>query len=201
MAFWKLKRAPKPDAPEDRWSRLLAAIGGSATDLMLVTGPEDGGSVCTDWVGAVVSVSGADRRFPSLVDALEDGLFHPGCRHKLIVYRSEDGEAEAEFCTKIAVAGMTRRGEERGRMVMEATDAGEDAPRAQFMRWYDLARDKEKTITPELALHFCQEALGVLARRNVFGDDQPMIERVLKGRMQTVLRAHQRTNSAKAAVE
>ena len=64
-----------------------------------------------------------------------------------------------------------------------------------------LAQVAEKAQKPELALHDCQEALGVLTRQRVFGDDQIMIERVLKGRMQTMLRAHQRANGAGTAVE
>src|SRR5689334_4934750 len=114
MLFWKRKRDAAPTGPGAHWSALLGAVSEAKTDLMVVVGPEDGGSVCTDWVGAIVSVSGADKRYPALVDALEDGLFHEGCRHKLIPYRAQDGEAEAMFCTQIAIAGMTRRTHDRG---------------------------------------------------------------------------------------
>ncbi len=190
--FWKRKHTGRQDGPAARWIDLLRTIGESSTDLMLVTGPEDGGSVCTEWVGAVLSMSGVDLRFPSLVDAVEDGLFHPGCRHRLMPYRPEEGEKEAIFCTKLAVAGMARRIEDRSRALASPADAGGEGHRAEFMRWYDLARETQKANPPEIALLYCQEALGVLGRHNVFGDDQLMIERVLKGRMQTILRAQQR---------
>ncbi len=203
MLFWKRKRDTQQNGPTARWSALLDAVGQANTDLMVVVGPEDGGSVCTDWVGAVVSVSGVDLRFPALVDALEDGLFHAECRHKLIPYRAEDGEAEALFCTKIAITAMAQR--ERNRRTTPAQppnpDSGDGSPRAQFSVFYDGAREAEKAQQPQIALHYCQEALHLLAQHEVFGDDQLMIERVLKGRMQTILRAHQPSNPNGPAVE
>lgn len=202
MLFWKRKREARQNGPPGRWADLLVAVAKAETDLMVVVGPEDGGSVCTDWVGAVVSVSGADRRFPALVDAIEDGLFHDACRHRLIPYRTEEGEAEALFCTKVAVAGMTQRMRDRqGGATPSAAGAPDAGPRTQFLRYYDLARDAEKAQQPQIALHYCQEALTFLAQREVFGDDQLMIERVLKGRMQTILRAHQVPKAGDPAVE
>jgi len=201
MLFWKRKRGEHGDSLTSRWVDLLAAVEDANTDLMVVVGPEDGGSVCTDWVGAVVSVSGADVRFPALVDAVEDGLFHPGCRHRLIPYRVEDGEAEALFCTKLAVSGMAQRSRDR-RATAESNAAEGEEPRAEFTRYYDLARGAEKAQQPQIALHYCQEALRLLSRREVFdGDDQVMVERVIKGRMQTIFRAHQPVNETGPAVD
>jgi len=201
MLFWKRKRAvPQTNGSTTRWPDLLAAIQQSDVDLMVVVGPEDGGSVCTDWVGAVVSISGTDRRFPALVDALEDGLFHPNCRHKLIPYRTEEGEAEALFCTKLAIAGMNQRTQSARPVETAPLPTGEE-PRAYFTRCYELARSAEQSRLPEMALRYCQEAITLLTRRDIFGDDQPMIQRVLKGRIQTVLRAHQRPTAAGAPVE
>lgn len=162
---------------------------------MIVTGPEDGGSVCTDWVGAVVSVSGANPRFPSLVDALDDGLFHARCRHRLLPYRPEEGEAEALFCTKLALAGMMQRGLDRGAARAPRPGSPLEEPQARFARIYDQAREAEQSRRPEMALHFCQEALALVSQQDVFGEDQPGIERVLRGRMQTILRAHQRPDA------
>ncbi len=202
MFFWKRKREATPGTPASRWTGLLQAVAGADTDLMVVVGPEDGGSVCSDWVGAVVSVSGADRRFPALVDAIEDGLFHSGCRHKLLPYRTEEGETEALFCTKLAIAGMTQRFGDRRSAHAPEPESGAEGPRAEFTRYYDLARDAEKSKQPPIALHYCQEALRLLAQRDVFGvDDQPMIERVIKGRMQTIFRAHQPPGAADPTVE
>jgi hypothetical protein len=200
MLFWKKKRAEP--SPAERWFDLLTAIEKAGTDLMVVVGPEDGGSVCTDWVGAVVSISGADHTFPALVDALEDGLFHTGCRHTLIPYLPDDGEAEAIFCTKLALAAMTRRFQSRDEAHLAHGTPSDDADRANFTQLYDRARDAEKAREPQLALHFCQEALALLVQRNVFtADDQIMIARVLKGRLQTLLRAHQPDTVRPPAVE
>jgi len=202
MLFWKRKRESIAQPPGSRWTSLLAAVAEANSDLMVVVGPEDGGSVCTDWVGAVVSVSGTDRRFPAMVDAIEDGLFHEGCRHKLLPYRTDDGEAEALFCTKIAIAGMAQRIRDRHLSPSPAANTADTEPRAEFTRVYDLARDAEKAKQPEIALHYCQEALGLLGRSEVFNnDDQVMVERVLKGRMQTIFRAQRPSKSDAPGVE
>jgi hypothetical protein len=203
MLFWKRKQSSNGSSVAERWFDLLIAIEKAGTDLMIVVGPEDGGSVCTDWVGAVVSISGADHLFPALVDALEDGLFHPGCRHTLIPYLPDDGEAEALFCTKLALSGMTQRYKIRDEAHVAAPPAAPDNDsRAQFTGLYDRARDSEKSRQPQLALHFCQEALALLTQKNVFDpDDQLMIGRVLKGRMQSILRAHQPDTVRPPAVE
>lgn len=201
MLFWKRNRASSPtNGSTSRWPDLLAAIQKSDVDLMVVVGPEDGGSVCTDWIGAVVSVSGNDHGFPALVDALEDGIFHPNCRHKLIPYRTEEGEAAALFCTKLAIAGMNQRQQSTPVPETAPLPTGEQ-PRAYFTRCYDLARNAEQSRLPEMALRYCQEAIMLLTRREVFGDDQAMIQRVLKGRMQTILRAHQHPSASGAVVE
>jgi len=39
--------------------------------------------VCAAWDGKILSISGADRRFPSYQDAVNAGMFHPNCRCRL----------------------------------------------------------------------------------------------------------------------
>lgn len=39
--------------------------------------------VCAKWDGKILSISGADKRFPSYEDAVADGMFHPNCRCQL----------------------------------------------------------------------------------------------------------------------
>ncbi len=155
---------------------------------MVITGPEDGGSVCSDWIGAVVSVGGHSAYFPALVDAVEDGVFHAGCRHKLIPFRREEGEAEALFCTKFALSAMVRR-RRNGRANPEADANGTESERERFTRLYDDARAAEQDGRISDALDRCQSALRLLGEHDVFGTNQADVSRVLKGRMQTILRA------------
>jgi hypothetical protein len=190
MRFWRSKRAHRPPAnPESRWPELLGQLVESPGDLRVVTGPDDGGSVCSDWVGAVVSVGGRSEYFPPLVEAVEDGLFHPGCRHKLIPFKREEGEAEALFCTKWALAAMLRRRSNGDGSASSRSDEGAEKSREDFRREYDLARQREQAGDTEQALHHCQTALRMLAATDLFGADQDGVARVLKGRMQTILRA------------
>jgi hypothetical protein len=159
------------------------------SDLMVITGPEDGGSVCSDWIGAVVSVGGRSSYFPALVDAIEDGVFHVGCRHKLIPFRREEGEAEALFCTKFALTAMVRR-KRNGKSRPEPLPAADPSTeRERFAGLYDGAREAERDGRTAEALEYCQAALRFLGTTDVFGAHQSEVARVLKGRMQTILRA------------
>lgn len=186
MLFWRSKRSRRPPGdPESRWPELLAQLREQPGDLMVVTGPEDGGSVCSDWVGAVVSVGGHSDEFPALVEAVEDGLFHPACRHQLIPYRVDDGEAEALFCTKLAMVAMIQR-----RRKGPAEEGDPDARREEFIALYEDARGAERSDHPADALKHCQAALRLLSMHDIFGANQAEVVRVLKGRMQTILRAH-----------
>jgi len=154
---------------------------------MVITGPEDGGSVCTDWIGAVVSVGGRSEYFPPLVDAIDDGVFHAACRHRLIPFRREEGEAEVLFCTKLAISAMIQRLE---KIAASADGSDESSPEYQeFAELYEEARIAEKEERLADAMDRCQLALKLLRTHGLFGTNQHAVARVLKGRMQTILRA------------
>lgn len=59
-------------------------------DLATIEGGGDPCPACAAWRGVVVSVSGANKDFPSLKDAEADGVFHPNCfiSHKTRVMTS-----------------------------------------------------------------------------------------------------------------
>ena len=62
------------------------AVLDSGEDLVMVIGADsDHDEVCRrkprGYVGRILSVSGTDKRFPSMQKAREDGLFHPNCIH------------------------------------------------------------------------------------------------------------------------
>jgi len=162
-------------------------------ELMMIVGPEDGSCVCGDWVGAVVSVTGKDSQWPSLIDALDDGVFHEGCRHRLDAYATEN-HVEAEFCTKIAVAAMEKR-RNSGALVARETDSpiGEN-PQNEFARLYDAAQSADASGATDTALAKCEAALAMLHEQDIFGEEQPQLEHVLEARIRTILR-QQRASS------
>lgn len=56
------------------------------TDLVMVSDDgrtKDSCEACQRWAGRILSVSGQDKRFPTLDEARADGLFHPNCIHTL----------------------------------------------------------------------------------------------------------------------
>lgn len=162
-----------------------------SNDLMAVSGPEDGSSVCSDWVGAVVSVSGRSSDFPPLVEAVADGLFHPGCRHHLTPYVPVNDEVGARFCTKFAVSAMESRRETPTRNTPEPRESKDarwvEKKRSEFEHGYSDAQRAETAGDIEQALASCQKALAMLLDYDLFGTHQARVERALKGRIQTIL--------------
>ena len=55
--------------------------------------PDSGCEVCSRWAGKILSVGGTDPDFPSYQDALDDGMFHPNCLHRLEPVLPEQVEA------------------------------------------------------------------------------------------------------------
>lgn len=92
---------------------LIQRFKAAGAELVYVTGPRDRDSPCLDWVGAVISLTGAVKGLPTLAQAVEDGLFHPGCRHSLALFepkrlnRARVKEHEAN--TLHAIAAMKAR--------------------------------------------------------------------------------------------
>jgi hypothetical protein len=54
---------------------------------------ESSTEVCARWAGKIISVGGTDPDFPSYQDALDDGMFHPNCLHRLEPVLPEQVEA------------------------------------------------------------------------------------------------------------
>lgn len=174
--FRKQKTPAEPaDAPVED---LLAAAEPIRGRLFQVTGPEDGSCVCNDWVGAVLSVEGAAKACPALSDAVADGLFHPGCRHRLRPFDDREGgedPAQARFRTDLVLDLMGRRAE-------ALEPSGED----RFTRLYDWARRADRAGTPTAAVALCEAALRLLRDTGAFSDNQTELERILKARVATI---------------
>lgn len=159
----------------------------SDEELLTIVGPEDGSCVCGDWVGAVVSVSGTSENWPALLDALEDGVFHEGCQHRLEAY-SPENQGEAEFCTELALVAMQER--RRENLTRKAsTSATDDTARLQqeFAKVYNAARSAEASGAFDAALSKCEAALEMLHEEDLFDVDQNRVEQVLKARIRGIL--------------
>lgn len=78
------------------------AVLESGEDLVVVIGGNsDHDQVCKNkpvgYVGQILSISGADKRFPSMAKAREDGLFHPNCCVEGTVVTARDIKAAHRF--------------------------------------------------------------------------------------------------------
>ena len=77
-----------------RTGTMNAAVAGHvdtlvANDVTLGIISADGSpcEICVDWEGEIVSLDGSDDNYPSLDDAIADGLFHPNCEHTCDAYQ------------------------------------------------------------------------------------------------------------------
>lgn len=186
VLFWKKSTSIAIESPTSSEEPFLDRMRQSGHELMTVVGPEDGACVCGDWVGAVVSVSGEDADWPSLEDALIDGVFHPECRHGLLPYTGEN-HVEAEFCTQLATVAMQSR--------QQQASKGEESPatlhpittrQLEFTRLYNLAQQADQSGAVETAYAKCQAALAMLKEEDIFGDEQAHVELVLAARMRAI---------------
>lgn len=69
----------------------------NGTDLVQCIGPHETCEVCAQYVDRVFSISGKDKRYPSLYDtALKKGynIIHPNCRHEFIPFFEEQHTKE-----------------------------------------------------------------------------------------------------------
>lgn len=69
----------------------------NGTDLVQCIGPYETCEVCAQYVDRVFSISGKDKRYPSLYDtALKKGynIIHPNCRHEFIPFFEEQHTKE-----------------------------------------------------------------------------------------------------------
>ena len=55
-------------------------------DLAIIDGHAGSCPICAAWEGVIVSVSGDNPDYPSLLDAENDGCFHPRCLHGITTY-------------------------------------------------------------------------------------------------------------------
>ena len=61
-------------------------------DLIQVSKHSTSCPICAPWQGRILSVSGINKKYPSLDDARAAGLFHPNCRHAIAPYHPRFAE-------------------------------------------------------------------------------------------------------------
>ncbi len=183
--FWK-KPTTDDNSPSATEASFLERMRQSGSELMTVIGPEDGACVCGDWVGAVVSVSGNSGHWPSLEDALSDGVFHADCRHGLLPYTGEN-HVEAEFCAQLAVAAMQSRQQQVAQgEAPAATVSPTTARQLEFAKLYNLAQQADHSNAIETAYAKCKAALSMLEAEDIFGEEQAQVEQVLAARIRSI---------------
>ncbi|MBI5094482.1 MAG: hypothetical protein HZB26_18865 [Candidatus Hydrogenedentes bacterium] len=192
--------------PDDNRSYLLARLAEAGMELVVVIGPRDKDDPCLDWVGAVLSVSGRTRGFPTVAQAIKDGLFHPGCRHNLAVYNptsvTPERAAEARACTLHALAAMSARAAGKGppplpmrKWLQERERALADSPeerarqiaansRLKFERVYEAARRADAEGDAQTTLVKCRAALDILREEDLYGEAQDRIIGALEDMLQ-----------------
>jgi len=181
-----------------RHEPLLNRLAASDIELVIVIGPTDRDCACLDWVGAVLSVSGKNKTLPTVAQAIEDGLLHPGCRHHLVAYDPERVSAEraSEARARTAHAIKAMRARARGEPPpplaarhalthgSAATDAAGGPSSAdaltKFERVYRAAQKALAEGDEIKALVKCEAALSLLRTQDFYGAQQADIEDALQ---------------------
>lgn len=71
-------------AERTRREGYMEELAKNGDDLVMVEAVDgEACDVCGEWDGKILSISGADGRFPSYEDAVAAGMFHPNCRCRL----------------------------------------------------------------------------------------------------------------------
>ena len=59
-------------------------------DLIQVSAHNSQCPYCSAWEGKILSLTGTTKGYPTVGDAMMDGLFHEGCRHSTALYIQEE---------------------------------------------------------------------------------------------------------------
>lgn len=184
------------------YSSVVGRFKSQGVELVTVIGPSDKDDPCLDWVGAVLSLTGQYPDVPTLAQAIEDGLFHPGCRHTLVAFNPKTATDrrihEAEVRTRHAMAARAARArgeappylharqqlvEEQKRLGVPAQQGMVVPLRTKFQRVYEAARKADAVGDRATALLKCRAALELLKEADLFGGAQEMLMRAIETRI------------------
>ena len=194
--------AAKPAAPSGAHRAMVERLKAAGAEICRVVGPQDKDDPCLDWVGAVLSLTGAVKGLPTLDQAVRDGLFHTGCRHSLTSFNpgkvSASQTKEAEIRTIHAIQAMNARAKGKEppplavrRYIWElANQEGGGEPdsvtrdRLKFERVYESARKAKAAGDMDTFRLKCRAALDILRQSDIYGPRQAelmaMLERSLE---------------------
>lgn len=111
-------------------------------DLVQVSDHHEECELCRPWEGKILSISGRDPNRNSLDEATRDGLFHPGCGHRLNTYfegltepleNTEDPEGDAERQQQRYIERGIR--EWKRRQAVAQTDDAKKRAEAKVNEW------------------------------------------------------------------
>lgn len=184
------------------YSSVVGRFKNQGVELVTVIGPSDKDDPCLDWVGAVLSLTGQYPGVPTLAQAIEDGLFHPGCRHTLVAFNPRTATDrriyEAEVRTRHAMAAKAARlrGEkppylparqqlldEQRRLGLAPQQGMVATQRLKFQRVYEAARKADAAGDNAMALLKCRAALELLKEADLFGSAQEKLMRAIETRI------------------
>lgn len=117
-------------------------------DLQAVSDHPEECDLCRPWEGEVLSASGDSAEYPSLQEAMADGLFHPRCGHRLHAYipglselpkhtEDEDGAEEREWHRYLERGVRKWKKREAGAM----TDDERKKAKAKVAEWQNRVKE------------------------------------------------------------
>lgn len=67
----------------------LEGCADEGNDIVTVSSSGDPCKVCARWENRLLSISGRNSKLPSLQSAIDEGLFHPNCTHRIVAVPPE----------------------------------------------------------------------------------------------------------------
>ncbi len=129
---------------KDTWEKLVQ----NGDDLIQVSVLDSQCPYCSAWEGKILSLTGETRGYPTVLEAVMDGLFHEGCQHVTKVYsppvKSPSVEAEQESRAHKNSHNKRRKNKEKSIYVKVGIIAA-----ALFLLAIVLFPDLGKTVTYE----------------------------------------------------
>lgn len=126
----------------------LEGCADEGNDIVTVSSSGDPCKVCARWENRLLSISGRNSKLPSLQSAIDEGLFHPNCTHRIVAvppeiaaeYYTPDGrEKQQETQTETPESAAKKDGSGQKSETHEQHLARRQAQREAA---YDNRRDK-----------------------------------------------------------
>lgn len=185
---------------------LMARLYRAGIELVIVVGPQREGDARSEWVGALLSVSGKAKHLPSVGQAIHAGLFGPGSPYRLAAFDPKKAPPERVADARARTAHVLehlrggRRSAGQFPMPLAGTRAHEYEERARsfarntrlkFERVYTAARKAIEDEDTALALLKCRAARDLLREGNVLGAGQARVVEILEAHIERLSALHE----------